>query len=243
MYRVLRRLAIGVGLMLLGAVIVLALLYRAATAPVPEYQALIERTRERVVSGAVEESRKQLESQLTALYSETQQAEAWQAVLTADQINGWLATRLPEDFPEVAEQGVLDPQVLFAEGVATLAARVTLHGIDAVVTIDIEPFVAEDGALALEFAGAKLGSASLPLGQIITHLSEATGEEGLPGRWVQSGGNPVLLIDIEPLASTVEHVRTLEGIEVRDGEVFIAGSTVERPERVAQRQHPANDLP
>lgn len=234
MYRLLRRLAIGSGLMMTGAAVAVFFLYRAATAPVPEYQALLERTKLQRDNGELEQDRQELESQLAALYSDTQTAERWETVLTAQQINGWLATRLEKEIPELSQQGLTDLRVMMKPGVTTLAMHADLHGLKAVVAIDLAPFVADDGSLALELAGARVGSAPLPTKQILDQLNASMGEEGLPGRWTQNNGHPVLLIDL------VDHVSprngalcVLETIEVREGELYAAGVSEDPEPRVA----------
>lgn len=234
MYRWLRRIALGSGLMLTGAAVAVFFLYRAATAPVPEYQALVEQTRQQLETGEIEQNRQELESQLAALYSDAAEATRWETTITELQLNSWLATQLVHDFPELAEQGVYDPRVLIKAGAVTLAMRAELHGMNAVVAFDLEPFVAEDGSLALELAAARVGSAPLPTAQIMDQLNAAMGDEGLPGRWSTSNGNPVLLIDFEQQASSFNFSRSLDAIEVRQGEVYIAGETLERAPRVAE---------
>lgn len=233
MVRWLRRAAIASAFMLVGAAMALAVLFKAATAPVPEYQAVVEATRRQLEAGDLDEQRQQLESQLAALYSDAGNEDAWETVLTAEQMNSWLATELDEMLPELAEQGLRDLRVLIKPGVVTLAMRANRHGVDAVVALDVAPFVAEDGSLALELAAARVGSAPLPTGQVFAQLQAATGDEGLPGRWTQNDGRPVLLQDVSWAAPTNRHTCVLETIEVREGEVYVAGRTEETNPRIA----------
>lgn len=234
MYRFLRRMLIGSGLMLFGAAVAVFFLYRAATAPVPEYQAVLERTQQQLDSGELQRSRQELESQLAALYSDASVENQWETVLTDTQINSWLATQVAKDFPELEEQGLHDLRMLMKPGVATLAMRAELHGLNTIVAIDMQPFVADDGSLALELASARVGSAPLPTAQILDQLNASLDDEGLPGRWSQNNGHPVLLLDMASWLSTHSHDRSVETIEVREGEIFVAGVTLDRTPRVAE---------
>ena len=235
MYVLLRRLAIGSALMMLGGVIVLALLYRAATAPVPEYEALLEQTRQQQTSGDINQKRQELESQLTVLYSDAQAEEQWQTLVTAEQINSWLATRLEQELPQLADQGIIQPRIQFTEGVVSLATQLDRQGLHTVVSLEVAPFVAEDGSVALQLNKARIGSAPLPFGYLAEQLSQAIDQQRLPGRWAKRDGKPVLLVDFQQSASTADQVRTLEIIEVRNGEIFVAGTTRDRVARVAKR--------
>lgn len=233
-YRWLWRIAIGSGLMLVGAGVALFFLYRAATAPVPAYQAVLEKTFEQAESGELEQSRQELESQLAALYSDAASESRWETVITATQANSWLATQLVQDFPELEDQGVTDLRVILQPDVATLAMHADLQGLQAVVTLDLQPFVTEDGQLAIELAGAKIGAAPLPVAQILDQLNASMGDEGLPWRFGRNNGNPVLLIDFEQQASSHRQVRSLDTVEAREGEIYVAGETKDRPPRVAK---------
>jgi len=236
MFRLLRRLAIGLGLMLMGAGVALFLLYRAATAPVPEYQALVERTQAQYESGELDQNRQELESQLAAVYSEAAGEEAgrWQTLLTAEQLNGWLATQLEQEYPELAEQGLLDPRVLLKPDVVTFALRAEMHGVNAVVAIDLQPYATREGSLAIELAEARVGSATLPAAQILNQLEKSMGEQDNPlaggqlFKWTQNNGNPVLLVDLQSLLATADYLRSLETVEIREGEIFVAGATTPR---------------
>lgn len=232
MWRWLRRIAFGSSLLLVGAGAALALLYRAATAPVPEYRALVEQI-ERLDAAELEQNRKQLESQLAAFYSDAANEPTWQTVVTARQINSWLATELDGTLPELAEQGILQPRVLIDTRAITLAMRASLRGLDTVVSLDLAPAVAEGGDLALELAAARVGSASLPTAQLLAQLRAAAGDEGLPGRWMQNDGRPVLVIDMSWAGPAAGPRATLEVIELREGEVYVSGRTAEATPRVA----------
>ena len=268
MFRLLRRLAIGLGLMLLGAGVALFFLYQAATAPVPEYQALLEQTRAQYESGELDQNRQELESQIAAVYSDAaaELENRWQTTLSAEQINGWLATQLVEDYPELAEQGLRDPRVLLKTDVMTFALRAEIHGVDAVVSLDLQPYVTQEGLLAIELASARVGSAPLPAEQILSQLEKSMGEQGNPPggatdglfdgpfdgpfdggdffRWTRNDGHPVLLVDLQSTLGTTGYLRSLETIEVREGEIYIAGETTQRTPHVAglPQANPADNI-
>lgn len=235
--RIFRWLSIASLLMIIGSTITLTLLYRAVTAPLPVYEQLLTRLEEQRDAGELEQQRQELESQLTALYSDVQQEERWQTVVTADQINSWLATQLQLDFPELEEQGIRDPQILFEPGKATLVMRAEVQGLKTVVSITVTPFVDEEGSLALQFTETHVGNVPLPTATIVTQADKALAKEGgLPGRWTQSEGYPVLLIDFERHAATARQIRKLDTIEIRAGEVYVSGVTEPRTNRVAVRR-------
>ncbi|MEM8864148.1 MAG: hypothetical protein AAGF31_01225, partial [Planctomycetota bacterium] len=201
-------------------------------------------------SGELEASRQELESQIAAVYSDAAEPvgeddeNRWETIITDQQVNSWLATQLAVDFPELAEQGLFEPRVLMQGGAVTIAVRAETKGINAVVSLVVRPFIAEDGWLALELASAKIGSAPLPTAHILDQLDAALGDEGLPGRWGRNDGRPVLLVDFQEQASSPEYVRSLEAVEVRDGEIYIVGQTKSRPSRIATlANRPSEDEP
>lgn len=233
--RLLTRLSVGSGLLLLGVTTSLMLLYWLATAPVPSYQRLLEQTDRQLASGELETSRQELESQLTALYSDAQVTSDWQTVLTQTQLNSWLATELPAALPELAEQGIQQPRLVLKAGQVTVAMQANLAGAETIVSVLCEPYVAEDSSLALEFGAARVGRVPFPLANILDRLRAAAGERSSSVRWVRSSGKVTLLIDIETLLSTSEQTRRLQAIEIRRGEIYVSGTTKPGEPRLAKK--------
>jgi hypothetical protein len=60
---------------------------------------------------ALEQGSREMESRATALYSDARKAGQWNAVFTADQINGWLATQLTAEHVGELPNEIRDPRV------------------------------------------------------------------------------------------------------------------------------------
>ena len=68
----------------------------------------------------LERGSRELESRATALYSDARQHGQWQALFTAEQINGWLATQLAQNQDGELPKNFRDPRVAIAHDVLTL---------------------------------------------------------------------------------------------------------------------------
>src|SRR5262245_39198763 len=58
-----------------------------------------------------------------ALHNAAQHAGRWEASLSADEINGWLAIDLPSKLPELLPRGVSDPRVAIEGDIFHIAVR------------------------------------------------------------------------------------------------------------------------
>ena len=68
----------------------------------------------------LERGSRELESRATALYSDARQVGQWQALFTAEQINGWLATQLVQNASGELPANIRDPRIAIASDVLTL---------------------------------------------------------------------------------------------------------------------------
>lgn len=212
--------ALGVlGLVVLGTMFTL---YRAATAAVPEYEAAVE-----VDPAEAEAERQALESQLSALFSDTQTLPEWTSRLTARQINGWLAIRLRRDFPGFLEAGLLAPRVMLGDGTATVAARSKLTRIDGVVSVTVRPTVSEAGELVLDIVSAKIGRLSLPLDALLAQLRETPLEQIAPIRWAQNESQTAVIVDLERIDTGRDRTLRLSGVDIRPGELLLRGQSID----------------
>lgn len=211
-----------IGLLAVIAVVLCAAsgMYWAVTSAQPYYEAELQKPRE-----VLRESSRQLESRFTALHSDLQSQGIWQTVISADELNGWLAYKLPESFPDLLPEEVRDPRVAITEQEVIMAARSNLGGVDAVVSVFVEPFVTDGGDLAVQLNQVLAGSLPVPTTDLIQRLSRATRRAGLPIRWTQSDGKTVMIVAHKLWDSEENQHRTLDAIELADGEMFLSGRT------------------
>ncbi len=212
-------------LTLLALVALLALgmggMYWAVTAGQPSYylEALEQNPEE------MEASSLQLESRLTTLQSDLQSMGEWQTVVAADEINAWLAIKLPQAFPDALPESVRDPRVAITPEAVLLAARTDLAGVETIVSISVEPFVTEAGDLAIEIHHVQAGMMPLPNKEIVDQLSQASEKVGIPIRWTQNGTHKVMVIERSLWDRGDTEQRVLEAIELDDGKLFLSGRT------------------
>jgi hypothetical protein len=213
-----------VGLVLLVAVALFAL-YRAAQQVPEEYQQALQ-----VDPAAQAEASDQMLRQATALRSDVEEEGRWQALFSADEINGWLAVDLAENHPDALPEGVSDPRVVFQPDEATLFCRVRRGNLTSVVSLSIDFYLPEPNQVAVRVRGARAGVVPLPLEKIVERISRSAERLDLRLRWRQTDGDPVAMISVAPTWNGEDKLVYVEELRLGDGEVFVAGTTKKRPE-------------
>ena len=217
-----------VGLLLvvvgLGVSASLYMAYRA-TQQVPEfYDHAIE-----VEPTVQQEAGYMLEQNVLELHNEVRQSGRWEAVFTDQQINGWLAFDLPEKFPDVLPAGVGDPRVAIDATRAQIACRYESKRFRSVVSLDLEiDLTDQPNVLAVRIRRARAGLLPLPLKRFLDEISAQANLANVVVRWSQADGDPVALITIPTRHEQYPRRELyLEKVELRDGEVYLSGRTVE----------------
>ena len=182
----------------------------------------------------LEASSREMESRVAALYSDAKPPGRWQAAFTDDEVNGWLAVALGEKFPKLLPPEVTDPRVAFVDGGVLVGARWRGERLDAVISIQADAKMVGDDVLAIRLREVRAGSLLLPLSDVVEQVSLGAAQLEWPLQWTYEDGDPIALLPTRNVFSTELERRRLELIEIRDGELLLAGSTrAESAEQVA----------
>jgi hypothetical protein len=205
----------------LGLLVILGGAYRAAQHVRPFYEQALKTEHEVLQRGS-----RELESRATALFSDARQAGQWQAVFTADQINGWLALQLDE-FREGSElpDRIRDPRVAIAPELLTLGFRTSSGGVETVVSVDAGVVLTEKGAVAIRLMSVRAGALPLPVMQLADEIAAACRELSLPVRWTQQAGKPVAIVELHSDESTGKREFHIDEIKLGEGELYVSGHT------------------
>jgi hypothetical protein len=173
----------------------------------------------------LEQGSRELESRATALYSDARRHGDWQALFTADQINGWLATQLAANQDGVLPGNIRDPRVAIAPELLTLGFRTSSSGVETVVSVDAGVSITEEGAVAIRFFSVRAGALPLPVMQLADEISVACQKLNLPVRWTQQEGRPVAIVAVHTDASDKKREFFIDQIELGKDELYVAGHT------------------
>ena len=173
-----------------------------------------------------------------ALASNVRQPGRWHALFTADQINGWLAFDAARNFPELLPEGVADPRVSIKSNRLLLACRYLSGPVETVLSFDGEIYMQEPNVLSVRIHCARAGSLPAPLGQVLHAVSQAALDANLQLNWLQAEGDPVAIIRLHPLRDEHHNAYQLETLELRDGEIYVAGSTTNGPSDAVPSEAP-----
>src|SRR5436305_1729532 len=69
------------------------------------------------------------------LHNQLQHFGRWEACLTQEQVNGWLAIDLPTKFPHALPSGVSEPRIAIEDGKLRIALHYQRGGVDTVLSI------------------------------------------------------------------------------------------------------------
>ncbi|MCC6492368.1 MAG: hypothetical protein IT424_05045 [Pirellulales bacterium] len=176
-----------------------------------------------------------MEDRVEDLVSEPAPVGAWEMVFSDEEVNGWLVTILQEKYPTFLPPQVADPRVAFRENRCMLGYRYRGKTLETVISIEGAASLPEDDLAAVRLRKAFAGLLPLPMSRVVQEVALGAEKLGIPIRWAEEQGDPVLLVSVADALSTDNERRTLQRIELRDGELLLAGSVEPRETAAAAK--------
>jgi hypothetical protein len=163
-------------------------------------------------------------AEATALASDLSQPGRWQRLFTAEQVNAWLAIELAANYPELLPQELSDPRVCMSEGEVVVGLRYRSGDLETILSLSFDAYLQEPNVIAIHVRGAHAGALPVPLGQVLDSISHAARQLNLQLEWRTSQGDPVALVTVPQSRDGGHAPFSVEQIELRKGELFLAGT-------------------
>jgi hypothetical protein len=195
--------------------------YYAARQEQPYYEEAL-----RAEPEALQRNGKELESRASVLYSDVKQVGQWRALFTDEQINGWLATQLVTILGGKMPDEMRDPRIATAPNKLTLGFRTRTKGVESVISVSASMLVTEFGDIGIRFESARAGALPLPVMAFADQLAATCKQAKLPVRWTNQNGYPIAIVAIASKAASDSRDFFVDSIELRTGEMYVAGHTV-----------------
>ncbi len=213
----------GLGGLLLLVAVGLFALYRAAQHVPDFYRRALE-----VDDAAQEQAAQRMERKALEMTGDLQRPGHWQKVITADEINGWLAVELPRKFPTILPPTMRNPRVAIESDRIVLACeyqgtpRSVLH-------LTIMPYMTRPDVLALQICKVRAGLVPMPLGNVLESLGKAVKAAELEAMRKQAGDDPVIEITLPTVPGKYRKNVRIKTLQLRDGEIYVEGTTEREP--------------
>jgi hypothetical protein len=188
------------------------------------YEPTFYREAMQIDPAALDKASDRMVQQATALANAVRNEGHWEALFTAEQINGWLAVDMVKNHSKVLPPTLHNPRVAIDSKQLVIACRFQDAGIDTVLSLAVEPYVTKLNVVHLRIIKARAGLLPMPLGPVLEHLSRAARDLHIHLQWRRSGGDPVAVLSL-PAADDRQPVQ-VESIRLGDGEIYIAGTTL-----------------
>ncbi len=160
----------------------------------------------------------------TALANSIRREGKWYALVTEEQINGWLAVDLVENQRDLLPADVAAPRVDLGAGRATIACGYRLPGISAVVSVAFEVYLVEPRVVALRIHSTRAGALPAPMAPVVEGVARIAERLNLRVEWRQMHGDPVALITL-PAAQSESMIYRLDALQLREGALYLMGCT------------------
>ncbi|MGI6419630.1 MAG: hypothetical protein ACOX1P_28670 [Thermoguttaceae bacterium] len=161
-----------------------------------------------------------------ALASDVRKQGRWEALFTEEEINGWLAVDLRENHAESLPPGMADPRVVISPGGLQMACRSEQAGIETVLSMTLDVYLAEPNVLGIRIRGVRAGVIPLPMKDVLEKIAEIGRQMSLKIQWQQADGEPVAMIHLRPTIDEGKPV-VIETVELGEREIYLAGTTSE----------------
>ena len=199
------------------------LAYRSAQ-QIPEFYQAVLTAPPDVLEGEGQE----FESRLFDLQTESHREGEWQAVFTEGQVNGWLASDLPEKFPEAIPQQVAHPRIRIGDEQLELAFRFQSRRFNGIVVAKGDAFCTESAnEIAVRIKSAKAGIVPLPIGRWADMITFALSQSGTQVSWTEIEGDPTAIVSLPRSITEGDDRRwNLESVQLKGGQLVLSGKTV-----------------
>ena len=175
-----------------------------------------------------------------ALHNAAHKAGRWEAAISADEINGWLATDLAAKFPGLLPAGISDPRVAIDGDTFRVAIHYQRGAVDTVLSISGEAYLtAQTNEIAIRLESARAGLVPIPLGRVIEEVNERVERGDVNLRWTEIKGSPVALVRLPVDLLEDERRIVLDRLDTRPGQILLAGRTESFSPRAEGEPQPA----
>jgi len=182
-----------IGLAIGGCVLVSSLVWVAGTRHYkPEfYQKLLA-----VPVQTSEEQGRLLERNIANVRNQLRRGRPWSVQLGQDQVNGWLASDLPEKFPHLV-QSIREPRCQFSNEGFQLAFQLHSSGTQAVVQVAGQVGVTDvPNQVAIRIDRVRAGVLPIPISWWADRLAESLASRDILLAWSESEAAPVALLTL-----------------------------------------------
>jgi hypothetical protein len=204
-------------------VVGLVVLFRAAQTPPAFYTQAVEVDPHQGAAKA-----RALETHVLDLTSEVRHEDRWQLTLSDDELNGWLATTLPQKFPQALPREVEAPRIAIEPDLLQVACRYESGGVTSVLSIGMEPYlIDEPSTLAIRIRHVRAGILPIPVRQFLDDIAERALKGGLHLRWDEVEGDPVaiLKLNLDPKHVSNRQI-TLDTLDIQPGQLTLGGKSL-----------------
>jgi len=205
------------------AAILLALVV-AVTATRPAFY------RERLAAGGeagAEQAARRLITKVVGLQVAAKRTGPWEAAITEQELNAWLALDLPRNHAGVLPAGVADPRIELADHLVRLGMRVGAGPLSAVVSCGFEIRLREANQVECTVADARVGAVPVPRGPLLHAVAARLEPLGLMAEIRRGAGRSVLVVTLPAGVGPAARRSTIEALAVAPGELLMAGETKE----------------
>jgi len=175
-----------------------------------------------------QQAAEQFEHQAIELQNQIRRDEEWRLEFTADEVNGWLATVLPEKFPGVLPAEVSDPRVALAPNRLQIATKYHASGITTVVSIELSAFLTpEPNTVAVRIHRVAAGNVPLPLGKYVEQITAEAQERGILIRWQEVEGDPQAVVTLPIAEPGDKRLIVVRSLELLAGKLVATGTAAD----------------
>jgi hypothetical protein len=147
----------------------------------------------------------------------------WQALFTAEQINGWLAMDAQPNHARMLPPQIGNPRIGIESDRAQVAFRWSRPAWSAIVHLETEIYLQSENVVAVRICKARAGWLPLPLGALLEDLIDAGRDIGFAIEQQQIEGDPLLLVTLPAAYQRSNRLICLESLELTPNEIYVAG--------------------
>lgn len=171
----------------------------------------------------------EFEHQALELQNQIRRDEDWRLEITAEEVNGWLATVLPEKFPSVLPPEVSEPRVAIAPDRLHIATKYHTSGITTVVSIELSAFLTtEPNVVAVRIHRVAAGNVPLPLSKYLEQISAEAQKHNIIVRWQEIEGDPQAIVTLPIAEPGDKRAIVIRSLQLLAGKLVAAGTATEQ---------------